>query len=190
MSFYKQQLKDYLAKIDLPAGKILCIGAQSDDKKYFKSVCPGEWKTLDIDDKFKPDILFNMNRSGFDPEAGDRLYQFEEYFDHVLAFELWEYIYDPVEAHKNIYSFLKPGGVYMGSYPFVYGKHPPNGQDFLRYTDDGIKKILNICGFKDIEIRERATDSNTLLAFYAREGMRIRNDCGHEVVGYIVKAKK
>lgn len=190
MSYYKQQLKEFLAKEKMPEGKILSIGAQHDDRLYFKDYHGQEWKTLDVDREFKPDILFNMNRFGFDVEGDGSLFEYQEYFDAVFAFELWEYIYSPLEAHKNIFSLLKPGGIYMGSYPFVYGKHNPPGQDFLRYTDDGIKKLLSVAGFHDVEITPRTGVVGSLESFYAVEEMRVRKDVDHNVVGYIVKAKK
>lgn len=191
MSYYKQQLKDFLAERVINTGSVLSIGCQEDDRKYFKEFVSTEYKTLDSNTEFKPDVLYNINR---EIEGGDGDlnidYSHIENYDLVLAFELWEYIFDPMTAHRNIYRLMKPGGVYMASYPFVYGKHNPAGADFLRYTDDGIKTLLSRAGFTDIEIHPRITEKESLTGLYYGEGMRIRNDVDHEIIGWIVIAKK
>jgi len=192
MSFYKEEFKKFFADELLFGKSALSIGAQVDDRKYFKGVEIEEWKTLDFDEKFNPDIVFDINKQMTD-EDGDLFidYDYLGYFDYVLALNLWEYVYDPVTAHKNIYSLLASGGTYWGSYVFVYGKHNPAGTDYLRYTDDGIRKLLSVSGFKDVMlIPISARHTNRLTEFYRGEEMRIRNDVDHDIVGYIVRAKK
>jgi len=195
MSATKQQLKDFLAKVDLTAQRVLSIGAQHDDRKYFKSVTVEDWQTLDSNEEFKPDILHDMNKVILNDDGDNALdMDLMESFDAVLAFELWEYIYDPMAAHDNIYNLLRPGGVYMGSYPFIYPHHNPMHTDFLRYTDWGIKKILTAVGFREIEITPRVASAGRadLINFVRAEGMRLSKELpSYEwPVGYIVKAKK
>ena len=191
MSNYKNYLRRTLAGMDLDADRILSIGAQEDDRKYFRHVRCEEWKTMDIDEQFNPSIVFNMNREILSEDDGDLALDSDyiEHFDKVLALNLWEYIYDPVTAHKNIYRLLRTDGTYMGSYVFVYGKHPPNGTDYLRYTDDGIRKLLTAALFRDINIIPIPC-SDVLRQFYANEGMRVRKDIDHNIVGYIATARK
>lgn len=186
MSLYKDQLKAKLSDIDLTGYSALSIGAQIDDSKYFKAFNFKHFITLDNNPEFEPEILFDIN---YPTETDEFVDTTVNEFDLVLALNLWEYIFDPVQAHKNIYKFLANGGTYIGSYVFVYGKHNPPGTDYLRYTDDGIRKILEHCNFKDIQI-DPITCNDLITAFYQGEGMRIRKDVDHNVAGYLVTAKK
>lgn len=189
MSNYKEELKRLLAERTVGGNKALSIGAQVDDRGYFRKAEFNEWVTLDTDLEFKPDIEWNMNRDMFSEDSEGLHHQYRENFDYVFALNLWEYIYDPLTAHKNIHSLLKPGGVYMGSYVFVYGKHNPAGTDYLRYTDEGIEKLLRMAFFKDIQITP-INCGELLSTFYHTEGMRVRKDVQHDVVGYLVTAIK
>jgi len=188
MSRTKTQLINYLKQIDLKADRVLSIGSQDDDRRYFKSVDVKEWKTLDYNREFNPDYYVDMNY----PLIGGE--NFGE-FDFILAFELWEYIWNPYQAHKTIFQMLKSGGTYMGAYAFIYPHHNPPGTDFLRYTDWGIKKFLETCRFKDIKTTERvATEGKSnLQEFVYKEGMKLSKSLMGNYnwpIGYIVEAKK
>lgn len=195
MSLYKDQLISYLKGKDLKGQRILSIGSQHDDRKYFKSVECEKWMTMDISSEFKPDVLYDVNKDlfGFD---GDSLLPLEYFdsFDVILAFELWDYIYDPMTAHKNILSLLKTDGLYMGSYPFVYPHHEPVEDDALRYTDFGIKKIMTKAGFRTVEVVERVATlgKENLANFINAEGLRLSKKMQpySYPVGYIVTGKK
>ena len=189
MSKIKEQLKDYLKNIGFRKGFALSIGNANDDRKYFSEADFVSWETMDIDRELTPNILHDMNKPLMDDNEirlDEALY---EKYDYVFAFELWEYIYDPVTAHRNLHYLLKPGGTYMGSYVFVYPKHNPPGMDYLRYTDDGIRKLLETQGFRDIKITPR-TGNELLLDFYDADGMRSRKDIDNTITGWIVEAKK
>lgn len=195
MSLFKEQLKKYLAQIDLKGDLVLSIGSQNDDRNYFKSVNIKEWKTLDIDEAFKPDIIFNMNKPIQEDDGDLNLdHSFNENFDAVLALELWDYIYDPMTAHKNVYTLLKPGGLYIGSYGFIYPHHNPMYTDYLRYTDWAIKKLLTVNRFTDIQITPRVATAGRqhLSKFVGAEGMRLCKELGTYdwPIGYMVQARK
>jgi len=188
MSHYKDNLRGILKQYQL-VGDTLSIGAQVDDRDYFSYADTPVFKTLDIDTQFNPDLVWNMNRPILDDEGGTDFHDHYMQYDNVLALNLWEYIFDPMTAHRNLHFFLKTGGTYMGSYVFVYGKHNPAGTDYLRYTDDGIRKLLTQSLFSNIQITP--IKSNDLLTtFYESEGLRIRKDIDHNVTGYFVTATK
>ena len=58
-----------------------------------------------------------------------------------------EYIDYPDGIMREIYRVLKPGGVIFLSVPFMYPVHHKE-LDFFRYTDLGIKRILERNGFQ------------------------------------------
>ncbi len=195
MSLYKNQLKKWLSEISVKGIKALSIGNQNDDKKYFKSAEFEEWVCLDVDSQFQPEIIHDMNIPIVDAD-GESVLEFEllNSFDHVFAFELWDYIYDPMTAHRNIFDLLTSGGTYMGSYPFVYPHHEPVADDSLRYTNSGIKKLLLAAGFRDIKITSRVATAgrDDLAAFVGAEGMRLAKSLApyEWPIGYMVEAKK
>lgn len=185
MSAFKQQLIDILKTKSLEGEKILSIGAQDDDHRYFKEIKCKEWITLDVDPQYNPGIFFDMNK----PQHNEVDTDYLGAFDIVLALNLWEYIYDPVIAHSNIHCFLKNGGTYIANYPFVYGVHPPRGTDYLRYTEDAVEKLLVVSGLTLTE--KKTIHGNELLHdFYSLDEMRVRKDYDHSIIGSFIMAKK
>lgn len=190
MSNYKNQLRAELKNKELSAGKVLSIGTQEDDKNYFAKVEVDEWVTLDFDNNFRPNIYYNLNLPILDQDGDLQLDQsILDSFDMVLAFNLWEYIYDPVTAHTNIRMLLKSGGILWTNYPFVYPAHEPRGMDYLRYTPEGAHKLLHDAGF-DIIGQSAIVGNQKLLEFYKEDGMKARKDANHLLTGVIIKARK
>lgn len=195
MSLYKNALKNWLAEKSVSGESALSIGNQNDDRKYFKLAEFEKWLSMDVASEFSPDILHDMNKAVITDEGDNSIdYEMLGSFDYVFAFELWDYIYDPMTAHRNIFDLLKSGGTYMGSYPFVYPHHEPVADDSLRYTNSGIRKLLVAAGFRDIQITERvATEGRQFLsAFVGAEGMRLAKSLAPYSwpIGYMVEAKK
>lgn len=185
-SHYKQQLIDWLGTKSLKARSVVSIGCQHDDRKYFKSFDCEEYKTIDHNQDFAPSLLHDMNFTLFPDDFEN---EWSDRFDAVLALELMEYIFDPLTAHKNIAGLLKNGGETYISYPFVYGQHPPDGMDYLRYTPDGAEKLLRAAGLTMVEHVKRF-GNDLLPKFYDVDRMRTRKDVDHRVTGSLIIAKK
>jgi len=187
MSVYKTNLISITKQEEIKADCILSIGCQEDDKKYFKSFEAKEFYTLDVERSHKPNFLWDMNRpiDDAEPELGQDLI---EKFDVVLALNLWEYIFDPVTAHRNILNFLKRGGMYIGNYPFIYPQHNPVFMDFLRYTPLGVSKILKEAGFSDID--QTLILSNNIARYYLLDSAKTAAHVDHRTIGTFIYAKK
>lgn len=190
MSKYKDQIFKYLKEIDLNYGKILSIGSQEDDKRYFKSVKYNEWNTLDSDNQFRPTIQYDLNLPIVDP-SGDMMVAdtWGDSFDCVIMLNVWEYIYNPFVAHDNLNFFLKSGGTLITNYPFVYPQHEPKGTDYLRYAPDGVERLLYESGF-NVEKVMAIKGDNSLIDYYINDGLKMRKDAEHDVIGLLVIAKK
>lgn len=67
-------------------------------------------------------------------------------FDAVVAFEVFEHIFDPQASLEEIKRVLKPGGALLISVPFAWDEHEIPF-DFARYTSYGIRHILEEAGF-------------------------------------------
>ena len=180
-SLSRQQLESWLKNIDVK-GKVLDVGGgQKSLEGRVKSLKPNIYHVLDINEKFNPDYLCDINEKMVDKITD---------YNQIFCLEVSEYFYDPVTAIENTFWCLKDGGELYISFHFVYPLHKPDGDDMLRYTRNWIEKVFNIIGFSKIEITDRiATDGNNLLeAFYDVEKMKAYKEI--EVIGYLVKAIK
>jgi SAM-dependent methyltransferase len=109
-----------------------------------------------------------------------------EKFDVAFCIEVSEYWWNPIQALKNIATVLKPGGILYISFHFIYPRHYPLGRDYLRYTPEGVEKLLIETGFKIIDHLPRVSNES----FYGVDGMRPALEYIHNQVGSLVKAQK
>lgn len=67
-------------------------------------------------------------------------------FNFICATELFEHLEKPYEAAADLYHILAPGGAVLFTAPqqAQYHKVP---QDFLRYTKEGAKHVMEVAGF-------------------------------------------
>lgn len=190
-SLYRQQLNAYLKNQTLTGPNVLSIGCQEDDRKVFKALENVEsFMTLDINQGFSPNIVWDMNRP-LDDEAGDLELgsKYMEFFDTIIALNLWEYIYDPVTAHLNIVNMLKRGGKLITNYPFLYPVHKPEGSDMLRYTPEAVDYYLRKIGLS-ITGKEFIHGNELLLDYYSSDQLKARSGFDHTIIGTIIEAKK
>lgn len=67
-------------------------------------------------------------------------------YDVIIADQVFEHLLWPYRAARNVYSMLKPGGVFLITTPFLIRVHAiPT--DCTRWTETGLKYFLNECGF-------------------------------------------
>lgn len=90
------------------------------------------WINLNIDTKTKPDVAADATRLPVSDAS----------VDVVVCTEVLEHLYMPVLCVDEIWRVLKPGGVFIGSAPFVFPVHgDPN--DYYRYTESGLRSLLH-----------------------------------------------
>lgn len=119
--------------------------------------------------------------------------ELEEVYDVVFCLEVFEYLYNPFQAMKNLYKVLKPGGTLFVSFHFIYPHHGPWGMDYLRYTQWGVAKLLTEAGFQKWEWHSRPFKRpKAITEFYSGEHMKgIKPHSSiHLDQGYLVKAVK
>ena len=192
MSFYSEQLQQYIRNLYVNEDNVLDIGGSQDPiKGRTRTFNVKNYKILDLPEphecKMDADYFWDLNN---ELVKGTWLYKTtRDKFDVVFCLEVMEYIFDPVAALKNIGHFMKNGGTLYISFPFVYPLHKPIEQDYLRYTSSGVIKTLEIAEFGIEEIHPRlAKDGNKLLDFYKSDGMHVAGDAN--ITGFIIKAIK
>lgn len=187
-SYSRQQLEKWVGDIAVSDSKVLDVGgAQLPIGNRLKSSVNNTFAVLDLvqphESKAKVDIPWDLNQRITIPFAND--------FDVAFCLEVSEYWYDPLQALRNINYFLKEHGVLYISFHFVYPVHNPQGQDYLRYTEYGAKKLLNEAGFAIKDIKWRTAEVGSPMALYNAEKMKPSRDyMGHEALGFLVTAVK
>lgn len=193
-SYSRQQLEKWIKNITVVSGKVLDIGgSQNPIIKRLQNTAiqfnTSDYKILDLrnphETKVKPDIIGDLNCSFLD-------YQ-DKYntFDIAFCLEVSEYWWNPVQALRNINKFLKTGGVLCISFHFVYPVHNPKEQDYIRYTEFGVKKLLKETGFEIKNMQYRTSEGLEPMVLYLAEKMKPSKDYDkHNIVGFLVKAKK
>ncbi len=84
-------------------------------------------------------------------------------FDNVFLMNVLEHIYNFNNCLNNCYSFLRKGGNFFGSTPFMFRIHSsPN--DFFRFTEQSLRRSLESAGFINIKIS--VLDGGIFICFY------------------------
>lgn len=131
-------IKDYCSKDKY----IINIGAGGEIKRIL-SDCGLKFKEIDIDEKRKPDFVCS---------AEDMSVFKDHSVDVFFCIEVLEHIKNPFNAITEIKRVLKPGGLIIGSTPFIFPIHD-EPYDFYRYTKYGLKNIFQ--DFECINLIER-----------------------------------
>jgi len=203
-SYSRIQLEDYLKLINVNTYAVLDIGgSQNSIKGRTGSWNVKEYSILDLkkphENKRKPDYHHDLNislesgRAVIENKSGEPV-SLNNYYDVAFCIEVSEYWWNPLQALKNINSFLKKGGILYISFHFIYPHHEPNGEDCLRYTLLGARKLLEKTGFKIKGIYPRYfNNKNIAVNVYNKERMRglnKNNNYVHEIQGIVVEAIK
>lgn len=201
MSKYRDQLEAWLKTISVKTENVLDLGGASNPvRARVKSWQVNTCMFLDngAEEAKVQYMPFDINKSLGQLEG----YNFQEnkipkdfIFDAVFCLEVFEYVWNPVQAVKNIYDFMNNDSVAYISFPAIYPVHNPVDIDSLRYTKNGIIKLLTNAGFKpeniQITAREATLGRLHLADFYASEGMHpVRHSTLPYDIGYLVKARK
>ena len=108
-------------------------------KQYFS----GEYKTLDINEDLRPDVVADAhNLPILDNSA-----------DGVISNSVLEHMRNPFQAVSEMYRILRPGGKVFAYVPFLHAYHGGNkkgGPDYWRMSRDGLQYLFR--EFSHIEI--------------------------------------
>lgn len=188
-SYTRQQLEEWIKTIEVK-GRLLDIGgSQKPAIGRVKVVGDVVSEILDLPEPHenspKPSIVHDINER-FNFPVG-----FEKY-DIITCFEVMEYVWNPLEALRNMHRMLNDGGKAYISTAFIYPVHNPVGQDYLRYTEAGMVKLLDKVGFGINSVTSRvAMEPHMLMSWYANEGMRPARDWNeHNVIGHLWEVTK
>jgi len=197
MSYYRNQLEAWLSEISVNAERVLDLGGASNPvRNRVKRFETDECFFMDNGaEEAKVDYLpFDINKPITEQFWGYNIdSSFWNKFDALFCLEVFEYVWNPVQAIQNIYDFMSDDSVCYVSFPAIYPVHNPVNIDYLRYTKEAILHYYKMVGLTHIEITPRvATKGRQDLArFYSNEGMHpVRNSELPYDIGYMVRARK
>lgn len=192
MSYYKEQLTEWLKTIEVNASKVLDVGGSADPvDKRVKKWNVGEHHILDNNAEVNFHKKWAHPHFPYDIQEEQSQLVKDKYghtYDCVFCLEVFEYIINPVAAINNIYNLMERGGIAYFTFPFIYPLHQPTQFDSLRYTKSAVKRLLN--RFSEVNIMNRVDKSGLLQAFYSADGMRCAKGEEHNVTGFLVRAVK
>lgn len=198
-SIQREQMNSWLKTIDV-AGIVLDIGGSQlpMDAKRVKSWNVKEIKILDMVKPHEclkfPDIIMDLNvpQDWFGHNTDKSITESFKKFEVAFCLEVSEYLWNPIQALKNIHDLLERGGELYMSFHFITPIHGPLGEDYLRYTKWGVEKLMKETGFEIKELVVRDTKEGMLLLdFFSKNRMRPMNNYKHHnETGYLVKAIK
>lgn len=73
-------------------------------------------------------------------------------FDTALCTSVLEHVEEPEAALRECFRLLRPGGIAIYSVPFIWHIHEAP-RDFYRYSEHGIRYLMEKVGFEVVEIK-------------------------------------
>lgn len=96
---------------------------------------------------------------------GKRLPFLDTSFDSALATEVLEHVFEPDQILRELHRVLKPGGNLLVTLPFVWNEHELP-YDAARYTQGGLRHLLERNGFEVVVLEKRGTFWSTLMQLW------------------------
>lgn len=131
--------KKYLSNLE---GQTIDFGSGGDPSyhKYFSA--HSKIVKTDFDINKKVDELVDLNK---------RLNWGNNTFDFAILFNTLYILEDPLSSLKEINRVMKPKGSFFLTAPLVFNEDP-EPVDYWRFTSQGIKKLLEEAGFREINL--------------------------------------
>lgn len=103
-----------------------------------------------------------------------------ERFDLIIAEQIFEHLRSPAQAAANVLRMLNPGGYFLVVTPFIYKVHP-NPLDCARWTEQGLRYLLEDCGFPLDSIVTSSWGNRACIAATFRKEYRLFNRYLHSL---------
>ena len=157
----------YLSELPSFSGRGIDYGAKNARGSYYRflDVRNAEIKFCDLYAQDRTKVKIIDFEKDFDLSS--------EAFDFALVMNTLEHIYNYQNFMVNVSRSLKKGGRLEGCVPFLYPFHK-DPDDFFRYTDAALRKILKKANFEDLLIKKICTGRLLLSASLFSNTLKFR----------------
>ena len=124
-------------------------------REWVRELGPDRLDVLEISGTSWRSFGFRSYREASYPEFDVCTQVFDDRFDLIVADQVFEHIRYPHRAARNVRMMLRPGGYFLISVPFFVKVHAAP-IDCCRWTEDGLRYMLEDCGFDRTSIRTGA----------------------------------
>jgi hypothetical protein len=185
-SSYRLELDKWLSQLEVEANSVLDIGgAQLPVKGRTKTWQVKDYQIADLPsphkDSPKPDIEIDLNNPSN---------VLHNYYDLIFCLEVFDYVYDPINALEIIEEGLVLGGTAWITFPSIYPLHQPVEDDALRYMPAGIKKLAQATNLDITQMIARKPETYGWQQFCNNERLRAAKHQDHSFLGWIVEFKR
>lgn len=137
LTLYRSLFHQELKRLTL-SGRVLDLGGKNAKAPYYTYITGSrDCEIVSTDLEAKPGVLALDVQEPFPlPDAE---------FDAVLAFNLFEHVYNYHGAPAEIVRVLKPGGRFIMCVPFLHEFHA-DPHDYFRYTAPALRRIWGDAG--------------------------------------------
>ncbi len=124
------------------SGRVLDLGGSK--TSAYQKLFQGSYTltTINFDEKAKPDVRHNLEKPLPFTDAS---------YNAVLLINVLEHIFHTRELLSESVRVLQSGGMLVIVVPFLFPVHP-SPDDFWRFTESALARILEENGLRDIEI--------------------------------------
>lgn len=143
-TFY-QKVSDTLPKANLIVADI--GSGKSPYYTFFSQHCR-EYIAIDMKETLPKDEKRQIRQI---PGTAENIPLDDNFVDVIICNQVLEHVIDPIKSVQEIYRVLKPGGLFFGSVPHVSPIHL-EPYDFRRYTELGLKQLLDQVNFECIHV--------------------------------------
>lgn len=179
MSWYKEQLKAFLAELDVEADYVIDWGGEQDPIK-------GRTKSWNV----KRYDIFDLPDHGIETLPPTHITRSAQ-ADLIFVLEVLEYLICPDLAFANVQAYLKRGGRAYITAPLVYPYHQEVELDSLRFTENGLRRLANNAHLDVKNVWYRKDRSGHLQALYAADKMHpAKGYDHHDATGFIMEVVK
>ena len=134
-SLFNEGIRDYEL-----SGDVLDLGSKSMESSYYKYIRVNDGCNITFTDLYESKGVAKVN-------VEERFPFEDETFDMVIAFHLFEHVFDYQYSASEIYRVLKPGGKFIVSVPFMH-KYHADPDDYFRFTDSAVVRIWEDGGLR------------------------------------------
>jgi SAM-dependent methyltransferase len=113
-------------------------------------------------------VTCDWNQSPYAPEVppdivapADKIPVEDQAFNAVLCTEVLEHVPAPWEVLSEFHRIIRPGGAVWITVPFTWPLHE-QPHDYYRYTEFGLRHLLERAGFSQVEIAPLSDTFSTL----------------------------